>query len=498
MADDPASQSQSTEADALEAIHDIRDALGKMLRESHLDGFIRNGDDLLRGERQDDSKTVKKIRRQQLEYLGKQLDTFLKMIEKGLPQTLELLFSDLRREFKESTTRSRFSAPLTPPTVSTELPRTTETIPNKTPPAAPSAPMTQTNLGFRLRDTTPPGIGIINDVETSVTDIGSPNATTALDQRHKRPLDSCEGASTSHAKKKAKRTPQTNKAPAKEQPNKNPIPLSECYLDKRECIFRYGKNNDLYVLRCNYTKCKERVGCPANEKIFFTSYPFRDGLAMKHFGGEGHSMKDENEVFRKYARKVTGATREYYTEPLPPQGKTQAGPAGPSRNRQERNIASPPANLSTPRDKGKQPERTSTSRNIASPPGISPSTSRDKGKQPERPLDHYWSRPSALEQIKGAAASASTPSKQQAKKDDEIEAFLDSSYKPNSLFSASIATDVDLPLSDEEPDLPELTQSMFVTQEDDDEFPRINSRGRTIPDYKEKPPSDEEFSQWQR
>ncbi|KAI0160389.1 hypothetical protein GGR57DRAFT_418370 [Xylariaceae sp. FL1272] len=379
MADDLASQSQSTKMDALEAVHDMSNAMGKKLREGHLDAYLQHRDELLRAERprcgsQHGSSygQFNRIRGKQLDNLILQFDDFLKAIEDALPQALETLFSDLRREFKEPTTRSSFSAPLTPPTVSTELPKPTETILNKTPPTAPPAPMTRTNLGFRLRDMTPPDIGIINEVDTSVTDIGSPDANTAPGQRNKRPLSTGDGASTSHSKKKAKRTPQH---------------------------------------------------------------------------------------------------------------KTAACPSGPSRSRQECNVASSLVSPSTSRDKSKQP--------------VTP-TSRDKGKQPERPLDHYWSRPSrpsALEMIK-EAASSSTPSKQ-AKKAAEDEALLDSSYKPDSLFSASVATDADL-ISDDEPDIPALTPSLFVPQEDDNDFPRINSRGRTIPDYKEKPPSDEEFKQWQR
>lgn len=66
-----------------------------------------------------------------------------------------------------------------------------------------------------------------------------------------------------------------------------------------ECIFSSDDYFGVYILRCNLVKCKKRL--KQDGPIIFTSHPFRDGLALEHFAGEGHNIDSEADIFHKFA-----------------------------------------------------------------------------------------------------------------------------------------------------------------------------------------------------
>ncbi|ORY58736.1 uncharacterized protein BCR38DRAFT_489093 [Pseudomassariella vexata] len=155
------------------------------------------------------------------------------------------------------------------------------------------------------------------------------------------------------------------------KPTTNPVQIIDVY--RGECIFRYKDSSELYVLRCNLTKCKEK-GRP----LFFQADPFKYNRALNHFGGEVHNIKDPDEIWIRYARRVIGAAST--------------------------------RNLGTP--KSKQPDISPIStetpnrlRNGAPSPTTSPTAGRDKGKQPEKPTTPLASRAAS-----GTAKSASSTS----------------------------------------------------------------------------------------
>ncbi|KAK6849724.1 hypothetical protein PG995_013557 [Apiospora arundinis] len=154
-------------------------------------------------------------------------------------------------------------------------------------------------------------------------------------------------------------------------PKLKPIDLAQVKPD--ECIFRYKDMPGFYVLRCNNTKCKERLR--TNGPYYFRAHPFQWNRAVNHFGGDGHGIKKEDGMFRSYARKVSDAT-------------------------EERNLSSPkarqPQTPNTPNSELPEPsEAAALKRPVARAPltPASPSNnnnknnnSRDKGKQRESPI----------------------------------------------------------------------------------------------------------------
>ncbi|KAK7967547.1 uncharacterized protein PG986_001824 [Apiospora aurea] len=100
-----------------------------------------------------------------------------------------------------------------------------------------------------------------------------------------------------------------------------------------------------------------------NGPFYFRAHPFQRNRAMRHFGGEGHSIRKEEAIFRSYAREVSDATEQcnVYT----------------SKARQPHMLKTPTSELPGPSDMA-------FSRPAAGAPltPASPSTSRNKGKQP--------------------------------------------------------------------------------------------------------------------
>ncbi|KAI8632206.1 hypothetical protein F5Y19DRAFT_419934 [Xylariaceae sp. FL1651] len=446
------------------AMVELNNVIGCTLREKYLDPLNRQRDDLLRPQYPDDSGTTRYLRAKQLRVVEETWDSLIRTLQSELPRMLDTLLNELQEEFRKagnSTTRLQYTAPLTPPTTSKELTQTTNQIID--PIRAPASFMpTRPIVNDREHSVTPPIFADIeNDQEPAtitcpgVTEAGSPVSHPPACPSMKRPSNSEEASS--NPKKKAKRTPQTRRPNANEAPTKEPVSLRDCQVDKGECIYRYGDHPGYYNLRCNASRCKNRLG--RDEPIYFTSHPFRNGLAMEHFGGEGHAIKTEKEIFRKYARKVIDAKREYNVEKIKGQGV--------------------PGSIIVP-----------SKPNLASPPK-SPSISRDKGKQPERVINLNQPWTTAGEKKHTKASTSTSTSKFQYIKDNIVEQYLDSSYKPpDSIASSSCGQ------SDNDR-LATLSQDSLSVNQSEENL-RYNSRGILMPDYKEKPPTDEEFQDWQQ
>ncbi|KAI1324191.1 hypothetical protein F5Y16DRAFT_381820 [Xylariaceae sp. FL0255] len=447
------SASQSTEILAAGAIADISNVIETRLREKHLKEIIDEKDKLLRSARPGDSDVTRALRRRKLEAVEELWAEIMQNLELELPKALDLLFEDLKREYEQPSSRRRNSiTPLTPPTTSRGLPI-----------------LTNQAATFRERSLTPQEL-YVGDVETSMTEAGSPRPPQSP---NKRTLDSTELASPCNTKKKAKRTPHSaQKIPENDTTPNRTIYVRDCLLNKGECIFKYGDHTGYYVLRCNYNKCKERLKIEGGP-IFFQSHPFEDGVAMEHFGGEGHNIRTEQEVFRKFARRVSDANKEHNVE------KTMS----PRRDGERSVPISPP-----------------------------PINNRDKGKQPTQSLLSLFDRRKPANErpsTSGAsAAEASTSSLSKQQVGEEL-THPDSSYRPSSLFSASLSVPTHADSDEEE--MEATQESLFVRQEDDydeifkddiaatknpEEYRRVGLglRGqKAYPDYKEKPPNDEEF-----
>ncbi|KAK8065510.1 hypothetical protein PG997_012257 [Apiospora hydei] len=142
-------------------------------------------------------------------------------------------------------------------------------------------------------------------------------------------------------------------------PKLKPILMDQVKPD--ECVFQYRHLPGLYVLRCNRNECKARYR--TNGPFYFRAHPFQRNRAMKHFGGEGHSIRKEEAIFKSYAREVSDATEQcnVYTskarQPHTPKTPTSElpGPSDMTFSRPAAGAPLTPASPSTSRNKGKQP-----------------------------------------------------------------------------------------------------------------------------------------------
>ncbi|KAK8034881.1 hypothetical protein PG993_009876 [Apiospora rasikravindrae] len=140
-------------------------------------------------------------------------------------------------------------------------------------------------------------------------------------------------------------------------------PINMDQVKPDECVFRYRRLPGFYVLRCNRSVCKAKYR--TNDDVFyFRAHPFQRSRAMNHFRGEGHSIREEEAIFRSYAREVSDATeqRNLCT----------------SKARQPHTPKMPNSELPGPSDMAFS--RPATGAPLT--PATSPSTSRNKGKQP--------------------------------------------------------------------------------------------------------------------
>lgn len=107
-------------------VGDITTAIAVRLRQEHLYHFIRSRDDLLRLERDDDSETIRILRRQSLRGLEKTWNSILRALRDNLPMMLDQLLDKLQPEFQatgSSPSRSFRVTPSTPAPVSVDFPR---------------------------------------------------------------------------------------------------------------------------------------------------------------------------------------------------------------------------------------------------------------------------------------------------------------------------------------------------------------------------------------
>ncbi|KAH8647217.1 hypothetical protein BX600DRAFT_555465 [Xylariales sp. PMI_506] len=126
-------------------------------------------------------------------------------------------------------------------------------------------------------------------------------------------------------------------------------------LKPREHSFRYQGFEGEYVIRCNRTTCKEISN---SKTIFFQCHPFKTGKAMDHFGGPGHNIKSEEQIFMRYAYKVVDDVNGLGNEtpdptvanaPVTPPSRPQAHAAKAPAEA----LLTPPSSVSA-RGKGKQ------------------------------------------------------------------------------------------------------------------------------------------------
>ncbi|KAI1277491.1 hypothetical protein F5Y07DRAFT_407362 [Xylaria sp. FL0933] len=390
-------------------VADISALVARRLREEHLCQFNRTRDDLLRLERKDDSETIRILRRQSLRGLKKTWDSVLQTLRSELPRTLDQLLSELQPEFQIERVPASLSRDITPlsPSASIEIPKPFSRANAPTPSREADASMPGSPIldsGARGRSVTfaPAASAPTKNEEPSTAIETEPPVTDLIDLAEKppekRPL-AAEGPENPLPKKRAKRTPQTNfKTPGPWKPIKRNMFL--CEVEEQECIFSYPGHTGFYVLRCNLLKCRKGLG--QDEGTVFTSHPFKDGLALKHFAEEWHMIESEPEIFRKFAIRVIDAESE-------------------------RNV-----------DKRDDTQTSDANALVedTSPRALPSPKSKAKGKKPERPYSLFVPRTSAAEASTSASAS------------NINETFKESFYRAGPLLST--------PLNDEDADIPFL------------------------------------------
>ncbi|GAW21550.1 hypothetical protein ANO14919_110730 [Xylariales sp. No.14919] len=384
----------SMEADSVEGlgdvvVADINTLVARRLREEHLYHFICTRDEVLRLERSDDSETIRLLRRQSLHLLEKTWSSVLQALRSELPRTLDELFKKLQPEFQigsGSLSLSRDNTPVNLPSTSTRTPRPLAThTPEPIPAHVSDASATNSPITHN-RDRSPaptPDTTVFTKTEETSTGIDAsvPVADSADKPSEKRALTPEE--TTASPKKKARRTHQTPGSSGYKIIKKS---ILRCEAQEEECIFSYGDYPGFYVLRCNLMKCRKALG--QDEGTVFKSHPFRDGLALKHFGEDWHDIDSEPEIFRRFAIRIMDAFSE-------------------------RNVDKKDSQIS---DGGLSGSAGFSTRS-------SPKTPEDKGKKPERPYNLHSPRVPAAEASTSASAS------------NINETFKESFYRAGSLYS---------------------------------------------------------------
>ncbi|KAK7756181.1 hypothetical protein SLS62_001774 [Diatrype stigma] len=149
------------------------------------------------------------------------------------------------------------------------------------------------------------------DTAPSVTEAGSPIAAKSTSTHNKRPAP-IQDEDPEPPRPLKKKT--TKKAVVHDHKTTKKINSAK----KDECVFRHEGFEDFYVLRCNAITCKKRAGVASSETIYFREYPFGDSASWKHFTLPGHQVKDENEAFIKYAAKAPCRTPTPQQQPQYP------------------------------------------------------------------------------------------------------------------------------------------------------------------------------------
>ncbi|KAH8163515.1 hypothetical protein CIB48_g4712 [Xylaria polymorpha] len=331
-------------------VADIKTIVARRLREEHLDSFVHTRNNLLRLERSSGHETERLLHRQHVRSVDKTWNRVLQTLRSELPNTLDQLISNLQPEFQEAAGLPPSLADSKSATlpVSAESPNVTNYTFNPMPAPASGVSMTASPTANRARSVTlAPNTTVFDEDEEQnmAMEAETPAFNSTDISSNKRALDPEDPESTS-ASKKVKKTHQThNRIPGFRMPIKRSMYLQD--VKEGECIFSSDDYFGVYILRCNLVKCKKRL--KQDGPIIFTSHPFRDGLALEHFAGEGHNIDSEADIFHKFAIRVTDASTERNTE------KRHDSVFDSSCS--EVDLSSPPASPKKSRDKGKKPER---------------------------------------------------------------------------------------------------------------------------------------------
>ncbi|KAI0459250.1 hypothetical protein F5B21DRAFT_525991 [Xylaria acuta] len=355
-------------------VADVQNIVARRLREKYLHDFIRVRNELLLLDRPNDTETMRLLRRPCIRELEKRWDGALQTLRSELPKTLDQLFTNLQPEFQEAAGLpvSPLDPTAAPLPVSTEIRNVTDYTFEPIPAKAAGVSVTTSPTVNRARSITlAPNTAAFEEDEAQSTAIEAENPVfdSTDEPSNKRALDP-EEAEITCISKKAKKTPQThNRTPR----FKIPIKRSMYFQDVKqgECIFSSDGYSGVYILRCNLVKCKKRL--KQDGPIIFTSHPFRNGLALDHFNGDGHSIDSEAEIFRKFAVRITDTSAERNTE----------------------------------KDHDSVFDSSCSEVDLASP-SASPKKSRDKGKRPERPYNMYSSRRPEASTSESASKSTET------------------------------------------------------------------------------------------
>ncbi|KAI1171208.1 hypothetical protein F4777DRAFT_566263 [Nemania sp. FL0916] len=278
-------------------VADIGAWVTSRLREEHLYQFIRSRDEILRLERPDDSETIRILRSQYLKSLEKAWNGVLQALRRDLPTTLDQLLENFKPEFQGTSglsARPNDDDPFDFPSASTNVPRAPViTSPN----SRSRSPSILTDLETAIRR----NAQFTAAAERADSEFGS------ADERPKKRTLRSEEPTIESPRKKAKRRPKIQTGPrGSRAPIKRSILLANVADD--ECIFSFEDYMGVYVLRCSQAGCKKTLSLDG--PLTFKSHPFKDGLALKHFGGKGHHMDSEAQIFRKFATRVIDTSSE--------------------------------------------------------------------------------------------------------------------------------------------------------------------------------------------
>ncbi|KAI1085473.1 hypothetical protein F5B20DRAFT_518471 [Whalleya microplaca] len=459
---------RSVEAFSVRILENIVTLVGDRLKDEELKLLKQARDDPLRSLNNLDPDTSRFFRLQQQQLYQGIWHDLLQKLRRELPQALCDLLKGLEGEMElneEPMAQTQDSALMSPRSATFDF---TDAAPSDdimdiSMPTVPVAEMGASTLGVRspARSVTPPPDEQLPNKNkptgsstTSPSKIGSPVITPTA-EGSKRPLSSTE--SPTGPNKRARISQQNYVHYYRGAPPRKPIRLADRKVD--ECVFRYKNHEGLYILRCNRTSCKDKN---RGEIIIFQSDPFKYNLAMNHFSGQGHGIRDADEIFNKYARKVLDATEE----------------------------------LNLKRTKQTHPTATATgsagSRVIT--PSTSPQTSRDKGKQPERQINLSFNKP---------APKTPSPKTRESKRTESDVFEVPSSVASSS--AAGLSTSNTVPAARSPAPSPSTQdvqptrdgspfESLFIPDDDEDDedyLPPLSriltGRSRKRPGYKEKP-----------
>ncbi|KAI0447459.1 hypothetical protein F4803DRAFT_574659 [Xylaria telfairii] len=331
-------------------VTDIKTIVAKRLREEHLDSFVHTRNNLLELERSSGHETERLLHRQHVRSVDKTWNRVLQTLRSELPNTLDQLINNLQPEFQDAAglSPSLVDSKSAMPPVSAESPSVTNYTFNPAPAPASGVSIAASPTANRARSVTlAPNTSVFDEDEeqSMAMEAETPVFNSTDISSNKRALGPEDPEITSSSKK-AKKIHQTyNRIPGFRMPIKRSMYLRD--VKERECIFSFDDYFGVYILRCNFVRCKKRL--KQDGPIIFRSHPFRGGLALEHFNGEGHNIDSEADVFHKFAIRITDASTERNTE--------RRHDSVFDSSCSEVDLSSLPASPKKSRDKGKKPER---------------------------------------------------------------------------------------------------------------------------------------------